>query len=91
MQTPYDEIMHLIDGGQVAEARRKVDEALGRNPQDARLHCLAGRICMKNTDWQGAINAFLRAESIDPGCPAAMLRHGIEEILAFYCKDYYNP
>lgn len=91
MQTSYDEIVHLMDDGRTAEARRKVDEALDRNPQDAGLHCLSGRICMKRADWQGAINAFLRAESLDPQCPAAMLRHGVEEILAFYCKDYYNP
>ena len=91
MQETYDMVRQLLEAGQTADAERMVGRALEAWPDDATLHYLKGRIGAKRADWQGALNAFSRAIRLDPESPAREARQAIEEILAFYHKDYYNP
>ena len=91
MQQTYDTLRQLLEAGQTAEAEHMVCQALEAQPEDATLHYLKGRIGAKRADWQGALNAFNRAIQLDPESPAREARQAIEEILAFYHKDYYNP
>lgn len=86
-----DEIEQLLAAGRAAEAQADAKQALARHPDDAGLHYLLGKACLKTGDWQGALNAFLEAERIDPDSPAVQSRQMVQEILDFYCKDYYNP
>ena len=91
MQQIYNMVQQLLEEGQTAAAERKVSQALEACPDDATLHYLKGRIGAKRADWQCALNAFNRAIQLDPESPAREARQAIEEILAFYHKDYYNP
>lgn len=91
MQQTYDTVRQLLEAGKTAEAERLVLQELEVMPNDATLLYLKGRIGAKRADWQGALNAFNRAVQLDPDSPAREARQAIEEILAFYHKDYYNP
>ena len=91
MQQTYDTVRQLLEAGKTAEAERLVLQELEVVPNDATLLYLKGRIGAKRADWQGALNAFNRAVQLDPDSPAREARQAIEEILAFYHKDYYNP
>ncbi|MBR4788124.1 MAG: tetratricopeptide repeat protein [Bacteroidales bacterium] len=50
-----------------------------------------GLECRRKGDWQGAMNHFLEALSINPESPAKGALEMITEILDFYNKDIYNP
>ena len=91
MQQTYDTVRQLLEAGKTAEAERLVLQELEVVPNDATLLYLKGRIGAKRADWQGALHAFNRAVQLDPASPAREARQAIEEILAFYHKDYYNP
>ena len=91
MQQTYDTVRQLLEAGKTAEAERLVLQELEVVPNDATLLYLKGRIGAKRADWQGALNAFNRAVQLDPDSSAREARQAIEEILAFYHKDYYNP
>lgn len=86
-----EEIEQLLADGRAIEAQEAARQALARHPDDAMLHYLLGKACLKTEDWRGALNAFLEAERIDPDSPAVQSRQMVQEILDFYCKDYYNP
>jgi len=38
-----------------------------------------------------ALNSYLEAMELDPDGPAAEAYRHVQELLAFYHKDYYNP
>lgn len=42
-------------------------------------------------DWKGAIDNYLEAIALDPNSPAVEAKKMVDDILAFYCKDFYNP
>ena len=42
-------------------------------------------------DWKHALECYFQAERLNPGGPARYARQMTENIVAFYCKDYYNP
>ena len=41
--------------------------------------------------WHEAINSYIQAIELDPESPAVEARRMLDDILAFYCKDMYNP
>ncbi|MCH3995921.1 tetratricopeptide repeat protein [Prevotella cerevisiae] len=45
----------------------------------------------KQQDWQHAMNCYLEAIELDPESPAKDAIRMLDDILNFYCKDYYNP
>lgn len=92
MQSRLDKIKAQIDAGQVPVALAMVDEALARPGADrAALFYLKGRAYMKTASWGQAMNAFMAAERLSPGSPAAEARQMLADILGFYHKDLYNP
>ena len=38
-----------------------------------------------------AINCYIKAIELDPDSPAAEAKRMLDDIMAFYCKDMYNP
>lgn len=42
-------------------------------------------------DWKHAIDNYLEAIALDPASPAVEAKRMIDDILAYYCKDMYNP
>ena len=45
----------------------------------------------KQGNFAEAINCYAEASRIDPDSPAAEAKKMLDEIMAFYCKDMYNP
>lgn len=42
-------------------------------------------------DWQHAIDCYMEAIARDPQSPAAAAKQMLDDILAYYHRDAYNP
>lgn len=45
----------------------------------------------KEGNWQEAINNYVKAIELDHDSPAVEAKKMLDDILAYYCKDIYNP
>ena len=45
----------------------------------------------KEGNLQEALNCYIKAVELDPDSPAAEAKKMLDDILAYYCKDMYNP
>jgi len=50
-----------------------------------------GNEARKQGLWHEAINCYLQATALDPESPAAEAKRMLDDIMAFYHKDAYNP
>ena len=50
-----------------------------------------GNEARKRGQWHEAINNYIRAIEFDPDSPAVEAKRMLDDIMAFYCKDMYNP
>ena len=50
-----------------------------------------GNAYRKQGQWHEAINCYLQAIELDPDSPAVEAKRMLDDILAFYHKDAYNP
>ena len=50
-----------------------------------------GNEARKRGEFHEAINCYMQAIALDPESPAAEAKHMLDDIMAFYCKDMYNP
>ena len=50
-----------------------------------------GNEARKHGQWHEAINHDIQAIEIDPDSPAVEAKKMLDDIMAFYCKDMYNP
>ena len=50
-----------------------------------------GNEARKQGQWHEAINNYIQAISLDPDSPAVEAKRMLDDIMAFYCKDMYNP
>ena len=50
-----------------------------------------GNEARKRGQWHEAINAYIQAIELDPDSPAVEAKRMLDDIMAFYCKDMYNP
>ena len=57
----------------------------------ATAYYLRGNAYRKNGDIRMALNSYLEAMDLDPDGPAAEAYRHVQELLAYYHKDYYNP
>ena len=48
----------------------------------------AGR---KQGDFKRALDSYMEAIALDPESPAVAAKEMLDDIMNFYCKDYYNP
>lgn len=91
MQKLYNTIRDETKRGNVAEARRMIDEALCSAPDDRQLHYLKGCTYLKTGHWRDAINCFMLAREPEGDGPACEMLGMLERIMAFRDKDRYNP
>ncbi|MDO4511240.1 MAG: tetratricopeptide repeat protein [Bacteroidales bacterium] len=57
----------------------------------AEVYCLRGHAFRQKGDWRQAMNAYLASMELDPDGPAAESYRAAQQVLGFYCTDYYNP
>jgi len=50
-----------------------------------------GNAYRKQGLWHEAINSYIQAVALDPDSPAAEAKRMLDDILAYYNKDMYNP
>ena len=50
-----------------------------------------GNEARKRGQWHEAINNYIQAIALDPDSPAVEAKQMLDDIMAFYCKDMYNP
>ena len=50
-----------------------------------------GNSYRKEGNWQEALNSYIKAIELDPDSPAVEAKKMLDDILAYYCKDMYNP
>ena len=50
-----------------------------------------GSEARKQSQWHEAINCYIRAIELDPESPAVEAKRMLEDIMAYYNKDMYNP
>ncbi len=59
--------------------------------ESATHYYIMGNAHRKKGEWEKAMNAYQEAIDLDPNSPAIEAKKHINEIMAFYCKDLYNP
>ena len=57
----------------------------------AEEYYLKGNDYRKQQQWHEAINCYIEAIKLDPDSPAVEAKRMLDDIMAFYCKDMYNP
>lgn len=50
-----------------------------------------GNAFRKESKWHDAINCYIQAIELDPESPAVEAKRMLEDIMAYYNKDMYNP
>ena len=50
-----------------------------------------GNAFRKESKWHEAINCYIQAIELDPDSPAVEAKRMLDDIMAYYCKDMYNP
>jgi len=50
-----------------------------------------GNEARRQQQWHEAINCYIRAIELNPESPAVEAKQMLEDIMAFYNKDMYNP
>ncbi len=59
--------------------------------QEAQRLYEAGNAERKQGHWAEAQNLYEQAAALDSSSPAVAARQMLADIMAFRCKDYYNP
>ena len=57
----------------------------------AEEYYLQGNEYRRQGNYKEALNSYIRAIELDPDSPAVHAKEMLDSILAYYCKDYYNP
>ena len=86
-----EELQKAIQVGNVDSVLADSENMLHDGVEDDRLYYLRGKAFMKKSNWQEAVNCFLKAEAINPQSPARQARMMLNDIWEFYHKDLYNP
>ena len=50
-----------------------------------------GNAWRKQGDFKRALDCYMEAIALDPESPAVAAKEMLDNIMSFYCKDYYNP
>lgn len=91
MDEMLKEIRDMIREGEV-DCAIEILSGLIASPSSATAdtYYLLGNAFRKKGDWQGALNNYQEAISIDPESPALSARMMVLDILNFYNKDMFN-
>ena len=75
----------------LAAANEIVESADVSKETLANAYYLRGNAYRQNGNVRMALNSYLEAMELDPDGPAAEAYRHLQELLAYYHKDYYNP
>ena len=50
-----------------------------------------GNAWRKQGDFKRALDSYMEAIALDLESPAVAAKEMLDDIMNFYCKDYYNP
>ena len=57
----------------------------------AEEYYLQGNVWRKQGDFKRALDCYIEAIALDSESPAVAAKEMLDNIMNFYCKDYYNP
>ena len=57
----------------------------------AEEYYLQGNVWRKQGDFKRALDCYIEASALDSESPAVAAKEMLDNIMNFYCKDYYNP
>ncbi len=91
MTEKLEKIKHLINNGDTQTAIEQLNRYLSLHTGEAdTAYYLLGNACRKQGDWQGALNNYQEAITLNPNSPATGARRMVMDILNFYNKDMFN-
>ena len=91
MNEVLENIKSMINDGNIAEAKEALNRIIEENTDYAdKAYYLLGNACRKLGDWQGALNNYQEAISLNPDSPAKEARAMVMDIMNFYNKDMFN-
>lgn len=80
------------EGDAALDAANEIVEDKGTSRETlAQAYYLRGNAYRQNGNVRMALNSYLEAMELDPDGPAAEAYRHLQELLAYYHKDYYNP
>ena len=80
------------EGDAALEAANEIVENKGTSKEMlAQAYYLRGNAYRQNGNIRMALNSYLESMELDPDGPAAEAYRHLQELLAYYHKDYYNP
>ena len=86
------EMLSRSEGQEALDAVSEIIESKGISKETlANAYYLRGNAYRQNGNVRMALNSYLEAMELDPDGPAAEAYRHLQELLAFYHKDYYNP
>jgi tetratricopeptide (TPR) repeat protein len=89
------EIKDMLSRSESEEALNAANEIVENKTTSketlANAYYLRGNAYRQNGNVRMALNSYLEAMDLDPDGPAAEAYRHLQELLAYYHKDYYNP
>lgn len=86
------DMLSRSEGEAALDAANEIVESTGVSKETlANAYYLRGNAYRQNGNVRMALNSYLEAMELDPDGPAAEAYRHLQELLAYYHKDYYNP
>lgn len=86
------DMLSRSEGDAALDAANEIVENEGTSRETLALaYYLRGNAYRQNGNVRMALNSYLEAMELDPDGPAAEAYRHVQELLAYYHKDYYNP
>ena len=89
------EIKQMLSRSEGQEALRAANEIVENKSVSretlANAYYLRGNAYRQQGNVRMALNSYLESMELDPDGPAAEAYRHLQELLAYYHKDYYNP
>ena len=86
------DMLSRSEGEEALAAATEIVESKGVSKETlANAYYLRGNAYRQNGNVRMALNSYLEAMELDPDGPAAEAYRHVQELLAYYHKDYYNP
>lgn len=86
------DMLSRSEGDAALDAANEIVENEGTSRETlAQAYYLRGNAYRQNGNVRMALNSYLEAMELDPDGPAAEAYRHVQELLAYYHKDYYNP
>ena len=86
------EMLSRSEGQEALQASNEIVESKSVSRETlANAYYLRGNAYRQQGNVRLALNSYLESMELDPDGPAAEAYRHLQELLAYYHKDYYNP